>query len=384
MNNLLLKLNNSISIFSNIDNLSQLCKLILEEFISITSINNGIILLQENGKLINCFNTNFPYNIKINRSDYLYDVFKKGKIKIIRKRSFENSDENLKKSSYNVLCVPLVYNLKPIGMMLLFSDKEIVFSQTEILLMQIYANFASMNIKKTKMNSDIKSALDVRDQFISMASHELRTPLTSINGYIQLLYRNLSKKDNPEARWIKELFEESGRLTQLVKVLLDLNRIKQGQFELILNEVNIVDLLNSAIEKFSFANPDYIIEFHNELANSSNRIVGDYNKLLQMVSGLLSNASKFSDPGSMISIELSCNSRYIILKIADNGRGIPKKEIAKIFKAFYKIDHDEKQGMGVGLYFAEHIIRHHKGKIEITSKENKGTIIEIQLPRISI
>src|SRR5690606_7915517 len=117
--------------------------------------------------------------------------------------------------------------------------------ETDIL--KLFGSFASLAIKKNELYEETKNALEVRDMFISLASHELRTPLTSINGYIQLLHSRKDKLGHSESKWINELYEESKRLTNLVRELLEVNRIKQGQLQFILRETKFSDIVTSAI-----------------------------------------------------------------------------------------------------------------------------------------
>ena len=163
------------------------------------------------------------------------------------------------------------------------------------------------------------------------------------------------------------------------------NIIKQGQLQFVLSEVNMNEVVKNAIDRINLTNPDVKIIFDDQSVTGIFPVIGDSDKLIQMTSALLSNAIKFSLPLQQIHILLQRNKRFIILKIKDQGKGIPQKDLAKIFEGFFKGDtNGHEEGMGVGLLVAKHIIEHHKGKLNITSKENKGTTIEVKLPRAKI
>jgi len=382
MNNLMEKIDKSILNILETETFAQLYSTILEEIKKITEIDSGIILLDADGRLKRIASSNFPPKIKISKSDKIYGVLMNDKVEIVdndKLRGF--SCLKHEKSPYTIF-LPLVYHRDGIGIIILFSKTDPGYANKDLSLLHLFAATVSIIIMKFRLRSELQNALDTRDRFISLASHELRTPLTSLNGYVQLLHRKLAKQDTPESRWVKELYEETSRLTSLIKELLDINRIRQGQLDFILHEVNLIDVINKAIERFHFVNSDNKIEFSNLVKNGKSLIIGDFNKLLQMVTALLSNASKFSKPNSKIQITLSANTKYLNIKVIDQGSGIPKKELSKILNGFYKIGTDEKEGLGVGLLLAEHIIHHHRGKIKIKSKENKGTTIEVQLPQI--
>jgi signal transduction histidine kinase len=353
----------------------------LEEAKKLTNINEGTVLLCQNGKLSEIDLLKNKYNLKINRDDYIYKILAKGKIAYLTKKELKKIDclKNIKTGI--ALLMPLSYHTEPLGIIILLSQKPQSFSKKNLSLLQLYIATSGIIIKKNQLGLQIQNALDTRDRFISIASHALRTPLTSINGYVQLLHKKLSQKKTSEARWIEELHAETNRMTNLIKELLDINRIKQGQLDFELNEVNLVEIIQKAISRFKFIRTTRQIQFTQETNTWDSSIIGDYNKLLQMITALLSNADKFSKPSSKIEITLKNNNKYLNLVFKDHGRGIPKKEINNIFNGFYKIGKDEQGGMGVGLLLTEHIIRHHRGKIKINSTENKGTRIEIRLPR---
>lgn len=382
MQKMLEKINRSTLRLLEAQNLSQLSTMILEETIQVTNIKTGIIFLIDKDKLKLVSSSGISEKIIINKNNKIHKIFLKGKILISQKDELSKYDFLKNYRSCFPLYLPLNDFHEPIGIIVLFPEKYIKMNKKYISLLQLFTTTAGIAMKKTQLHLQVQNALEMRDRFISLASHELRTPLTSLNGYIQLLHKKLAQKDTTESRWVEELYQESGRLTHLIKELLDINRIKQGQLEFILHEVDVAEVIDIAIERFNFIKTDNEVIFSNKLDDKSTRIIGDYDKLLQMITALLSNAAKFSQPRSKIQIILDANSRFITLKIKDKGTGIPKKDIKKIFNGFYKLGKDEKEGMGVGLMLSQHIIEHHHGKIFISSKEGKGTVIEVQLPRI--
>jgi K+-sensing histidine kinase KdpD len=381
MEDLVEKINKSLLEILEAKTLSRLCELILKELKDITSMNTGVILLLENDKLKAISASKSLENLKIGKNDKLYTTLANGKIFFASKGKLNKFDCIKKNKEKFALIMPLAYHQEKIGIIILLADKKQNFDKKETSLLQLFSATSGIIIKKIQLHTQVQNALDTRDRFISLASHELRTPLTSLNGYVQLLHKKMANQTTIESRWVQELHEESSRLTRLIKELLDINRIRQGQLEFILQEVDMVDVIKKAIERFNFIKSEREIVFNQTLKNKKSTIIGDFNKLLQMVTALLSNAAKFSSPSSLIQINLNENGKNIQLQVIDQGRGIPKKETSKIFNGFYKIGKEEEEGMGVGLLLTEHIIRHHKGKIEINSKENKGTTIEVQLPR---
>lgn len=290
--------------------------------------------------------------------------------------------ENLPANVQSINIVPLNLNDEILGFVVLFMDKKEDLTDLEKKAITIFSQSAVMALTKAQLQDESNKALEIRDRFISLASHELRTPLTSLHGYIQLLHSRMANKDSVESRWVNELHIESIRLTTLVKELLDVNRIKQGQFAFVFSEVPIQEVVNRAIDHHRLTRADHPVVFQNKMEEEA-VVIGDYDKLVEMVSGLLGNAIKFSKPQEKITISLKNNQGSLSLTVRDTGKGISKKDLAAVFDGFYKSSHaSHLEGMGVGLLLAKHIVENHRGKIKISSKENKGTKVEVILPTI--
>jgi signal transduction histidine kinase len=193
----------------------------------------------------------------------------------------------------------------------------------------------------------------------------------------------MTDNNTVESRWINELYIESNRLTTLVKELLDVNRIKQGQFAFVFSEVSMQEVVEKAIEHAHVTSADHQIQFVNKIKDGNTKVVGDLDKLIEMVTGLLGNAVKFSTFDQKITIILRVSQGLLYLTVKDSGRGISKKDLAAIFEGFYKSSFaSHLEGMGVGLLLAKHIVDNHRGKIKIKSKEHKGTKVDVILPII--
>jgi signal transduction histidine kinase len=290
--------------------------------------------------------------------------------------------EGISSSTKSIIVVPLFHTVT-LGYILLFRNTAEELKQTDKDALQLFSQTAVLALTKAILQDDSKRALEIRDRFISLASHELRTPLTSLHGYIQLLHAKMTGQKSVEARWVNELYIESIRLTTLVKELLDVNRIKQGQFAFVFSEVPMQDVVERAIDHHRVTSADHPVVFQNKIRDGGGNVVGDFDKLVEMVSGLLGNAIKFSKPLEKITVSLKSSQGTLTLVVKDSGKGISKKDLAAVFDGFYKSAHASYlEGMGVGLLLAKHIIDNHRGKIKITSKENKGTKVEVMLPTI--
>lgn len=283
-----------------------------------------------------------------------------------------------------IMVVPLFHSQQLLGYIFLYflNDRQNL-NQIENELYILYSHMVVLTINKIKLQQESQKALEIRDRFISLASHELRTPLTAIHGYVQLLYKRMANKNTIESRWTKELYIESIRLTTLVKELLDVNRIKQGQFAFVFSEVSLQEVINQALERYRLTSNDHLFVFQCKLSDHQTKVVGDFAKLVDMVSGLLGNAVKFSKPGEKIIITLNHTVGMLSFDVIDTGRGIPRKDLIAIQNGFYKPEYaNSMEGMGVGIMLARHIVENHRGKLKIKSKKNVGTTVTVSLPTI--
>lgn len=292
--------------------------------------------------------------------------------------------EVVKKLGMNsFIFAPLKSRNRVIGVLTLVSaSNNFSYSKEDVGLVEELAVKAGIAVDKANLFSQAQEALKLRDLFISMAAHELRTPITTISGYAQLLYSKLAEANTPESRWIENLTWETLRLTNLVNELLEINRIKTGLFQYAWKECSLREIVKRALSVFRFTYPSRKIIFQDKITDEKDIIIGDYDKLIQVITNLLDNSAKFSSPETEILLELSSKTRSIYLTIKDQGRGIDRKDLHKIFEEFYQGENHSIEGLGVGLFLVKNIVQQHHGTISIFSKENKGTRIRIKLPKV--
>ncbi len=145
----------------------------------------------------------------------------------------------------------------------------------------------------------------------------------------------------------------------------------------------LIEIVTRAIKRHKLTDTTHPFEFQSQLSNQEIKVVGDFDKLIEMVTGLLGNAVKFSKPGEKITVIIKDSSKLVTLIVKDRGRGISKSDLNAIFNGFYKPEQASHiEGMGAGLLLARHIVDNHRGKLRIRSKENKGTTVTVTLPII--
>ncbi len=242
------------------------------------------------------------------------------------------------------------------------------------------------NIKKLESNvSAMQKEVKLRDEFLSIASHELKTPLTSMLLKIQMILhniRNVSLANFSVENLMRQLETAEGqtkRLSQMINDLLNVSLITTGRMNLELKNESISDIVREVVKEFEEKLKRDEISLSLEAKNSHNAMV-DKVRIAQVLANLITNAIKYGK-GKPIEIEVKSNSSKAFIIVADNGIGIPADQKEKIFSLFERgINGKEVQGLGVGLYIANQIVKAHNGKIKVKSTPGDGSEFIVELP----
>lgn len=364
-------------------------KIIGQEAVKLVKGEHSTIYLYQNGELNRAYSS-IPalFRISGKERDIRYEVIKSGRSAVLSlelmkkiKKKYPFMGDILDRSA---LMIPLSYKDQTIGLLSVLAIENNNFTESQLKILNLFGSLASLAIRKTQLYDEAQKALRLRDLFISMAAHEFRTPLTSINGYIQLLQSRLSNSNTSESRWINQLYWESNRLTNLVNELLEVNRIKSGQFQYVLRECSLRKVLERVQDTFRFSYPARELAVEDQLVNRSDFVIGDYDNLIQVVSNLIDNAVKFSPSDSKIFLKLGYQEQYLIIGIRDFGSGIPKKDLPRIFEDYFRGTNVSKEGLGLGLFLVNDVIKRLHGVVKIKSRLNRGTNVEVWLPRANL
>ncbi|WP_025023588.1 cell wall metabolism sensor histidine kinase WalK [Companilactobacillus nodensis] len=235
-----------------------------------------------------------------------------------------------------------------------------------------------------------------RRQFVSNVSHELRTPLTSISSYIDALNNGAWKDQKLAPQFLNVTAEETDRMIRMIKDLLSLSRMDQGRSKLDKELVNFNEFFSYILDRFDMmlkkekadAKEDDTKVVKNYrikriFTNKDLWVELDTDKMTQVLDNIMNNAIKYSPDGGVITCRLLETNKHIIISISDEGLGIPRKDIKKVFERFYRVDkaRSRKQGgTGLGLSISKEIVEQHKGRIWVNSAEGKGSTFYISLP----
>ena len=224
-----------------------------------------------------------------------------------------------------------------------------------------------------------------RRLFVSNVSHELRTPLTSVKSYLEALDEGaLSEPVAPD--FIKVSLDETNRMMRMVTDLLHLSRIDNASSHLDVELINFTAFITFILNRFDkMRGPDEEKKYElvRDYPITSVWIEIDTDKMTQVIDNILNNAIKYSPDGGKITVTMKTTDDQMILSISDQGLGIPKQDLPRIFDRFYRVDRARSRaqgGTGLGLSIAKEIIKQHKGFIWAKSIYGKGSTFTIVLP----
>ncbi|MDZ5759834.1 cell wall metabolism sensor histidine kinase WalK [Carnobacterium maltaromaticum] len=229
-----------------------------------------------------------------------------------------------------------------------------------------------------------------RRDFVSNVSHELRTPLTSMRSYLEALNDGAWKDPDIAPRFLAVTQEETDRMIRMITDLLNLSRMDAGKDTFELEYVNINELFSHVLNRFdmmlqSADKPVKPFVIKRDFTKRDLWVEVDADKMIQVLDNIMNNAIKYSPSGGTITCRLIETHNNIVISIADEGLGVPKKDIPHVFDRFFRVDKARARSMGgtgLGLAISKEVVQKHGGKIWLESIENKGSTFFISLPYV--
>ena len=233
-------------------------------------------------------------------------------------------------------------------------------------------------------NEKLKELDHLKSTFVSVVSHELRTPMTSIKGYVENLLDGLAGAlTEKQTRSLDRVKHNIDRLTRMINELLDLSKIEAGRLELNLSPLALANIVEDIVESSQASARDKSITLHNTVDPSLPLVMGDPDKLSRILINLVHNAVKFTAPGGHVRVEANTHdTQHVEIAVIDDGKGIPRQEIDKIFDKFYwsKSTPVESRGAGLGLSIAKNLVELHGGAIRVESVLGEGSLFAFTIP----
>jgi len=294
----------------------------------------------------------------------------------------------------SLLILPLRTRREILGaLMIAANDPDRRMTDEELPLAEILAERAALAIENAKLYTEqvearrkMEDLSRLKDEFLSIASHELRTPVTSIKGYTQLAKTLIRENDlKTSEEYLDIALDQIDRMSRLILELLDVSRIETGRLEIRHEPIAWTAFVRDLVHRHHTALNDR--RFHLDVPNDGARVIGDRDRLEQVLGNLLENAVKYSPEGSEITVRVEERDDQLITTVSDRGMGIPADELGQVFERFHRgrqVSSTNYGGLGLGLYITKQIVERHGGSIWVESQEGIGTSFSFALPRSSV
>lgn len=237
--------------------------------------------------------------------------------------------------------------------------------------------------QRREIEDELKKNERLKTEFMNIAAHELRSPVTPIKGYLDLIIHDNDSNEKIK-NWAKISLRNAERLLKLVNDILDVARLDSDTMRFDMEKIDPIEFLNEIVEDTRPAIMNKKLEFRVNIPTPLPHIIGDKNRLSQVMKNLIGNSLKFTDVG-YIGLEVEKKNNHIQIAVVDTGIGISKDELKKIFTKFYQAYTGEdrnNEGTGLGLFISKEIVKKHNGTIWVESEVGKGSRFIIQLPYV--
>lgn len=264
------------------------------------------------------------------------------------------------------------------------NEKEFIVLRAHFSVIQKEAGFVNGLIVVLHDVTEMEKVENERREFVANVSHELRTPLTTMRSYLEALAEGAWKDENIAPTFLEVTQTETERMIRLVNDLLQLSKMDSKDYKLTKEWVNLSQFYNRIIDRFEMSK-NQNVQFVRKIVDNDIFVEIDSDKLTQILDNIISNALKYSPEGGTITFKITELGEKVLISISDQGMGIPKKNLHRIFDRFYRVDKArtrELGGTGLGLAIAKEMVIAHGGEIWAESKEGKGTTIFFTLPYI--
>ncbi|PCI36517.1 MAG: hypothetical protein COB53_09330 [Elusimicrobia bacterium] len=292
----------------------------------------------------------------------------------------------------SLMIVPLRIESRRIGVMRVGSFKQDLFKPEHVSFVQVIAEEAAVLIESAVLskklhesNVELKHLHSMKDDFVSTVSHEFKTPLTSIQGFLAVLLEGeTGDLTDEQVRFLKIVKNAADRLHLLVADLLDLSKL-EGGLKIALHRLDLVEAARNCVDSQRLAAEERGVILSLEAGEDLPPVRGSEQWIGQVFDNLVSNAIKFTAEGGSVSVGIENKGEGLLVRVADTGIGIPKKEQERVFEKFFRAsnraDNDgPAPGTGLGLAICRQIIDRHGGRIWFESEAGKGTRFFFMVP----
>lgn len=284
----------------------------------------------------------------------------------------------------SAMIVPVLVHERMFGTMIFVSERvHQRHTENDLALAEELASLAAMAFDNARLYSKAQSAVEARDEFLSIAAHELKTPTAALLTATHLLCKWLPQEQEPSDRVRRELdvlSVASQRLNKLIDSLTEFAQIQTGRLTLEHRPVVLCALARQVLSQIQPSSRHYVALF---CADETLTIEGDALRLEVVLYNLAQNAIKYSPRGGPVTVHIEQQAAQAVIQIKDQGIGIPDEAQSQVFQRFYRANNAIQQhigGTGIGLYLVKEIVTRHGGMVAVSSMEGYGSTFTIRLP----
>ena len=282
----------------------------------------------------------------------------------------------------SALVVPLPGRAEVFGAItFIYAQSDRRYTPDDLAFAEELARRAALLIERRRLEEEADMANRMKDEFLATVSHELRTPLQAILGYASMLKRGVAR-DNEKA--IDTILRNAEAQARLIEDILDVSRITSGKLRLSLAPIDIGSAVRAALDSIGPTAQARRIRIIEDLPSDLGAILGDFERLQQIIWNLLSNAVKFTEPGGMIELSGQRTGSSVRITVRDNGKGISREHLSTIFERFRQVDSSttrQKGGLGLGLAIVRSLTEAHGGRVSAASDgPGMGATFTVTLP----
>jgi two-component system phosphate regulon sensor histidine kinase PhoR len=232
--------------------------------------------------------------------------------------------------------------------------------------------------------SEARAAEQMRVDFVANASHELRTPLATLIGYAETLREQADEIDPAtRERFLAVVHDEARRMQRVVEDLISLSRIEAEKFTAPTDAIVLAPLIDAALASSKRIADERGSELVSNVEPALPQIAADASQMLQLLDNLITNALRYGEPGTPVTVSADAEGPMVHLAVSDEGEGIAPEHIKRVTERFYRVDTSRSRslgGTGLGLSIVKHIVERHRGRLMIDSELGRGTTVHVLLP----
>jgi len=296
----------------------------------------------------------------------------------------ESTKKIVEEGMRSSLTCPLIANGKPIGFMFFSSMEPNTYRNIHVEIFQQIAGQLAVIVEKGRLYQELLELNKLKDKFLGIAAHDLRNPIGTVKGYLSILSDGfLGEVAAPQREVMEKMNRACEKMLALIDDLLDVSAIESGRLAIEPEDVDLREYLAEVYESSRLLGKAKSIEVKMELEDGLPEVRFDPKRIDQVINNLITNAIKFSYPGTTVTLRAGRADRELRITVADQGQGIPEDEIGKVFVEFGRTSVRPTGGersTGLGLAIVKRMVEAHGGRIWVESEVGKGSMFTFALP----